>query len=454
MDLKEIIADITNETCVLILGPDLVDFGEQTFFEAMCADLASNAAHTNIIDNAPQYIFANEELVQLMPSAKETTVLRMMREFYEKQTMFDEPLTKISQIPFHLIISLMPDDRLSKLFDKQHLPYSYDHYRRERPHGDVEKPLKEKPLIYNLLGDFNEYDATITFDHMFSFLAGIMGNSQLPKAIQEALKKAGTFVFLGVNFEKWNAQLLLRIITSKDKKDKFTIHKNRKNTDVCTFIARRLELDFVNAEPMQFLDSLYDQCRSKDLLKTTRHRKKIKIFLSYNHSDKTTVRTIKDRLTEQGLEVVMDESNMRGGEKIEEFINSIRDVDIVVPVLSYNSMLSPWVSREIITTIDKTTKHLYPCYLDTSFLDKSFEATAKSVVSEKVKALNQMITERGVSNTEDLDFQKRNLTEYYVNLPKILGELAGRKCISLMPEDFDNHIGIIAQDIKQLVKIE
>jgi hypothetical protein len=389
-----------------------------------------------------------------MPSVKETKLLRMMEEFYQKQTAFDLPLTKITQIPFHLIISLMPDDRLQKLFENQKLDYSYRHYPREGSHGLIEKPVKEKPLVYNLLGDFNELDAIITFDHLFSFLSGIMGKRELPQTIQETLKKARTFVFLGVHFEKWYVQLLLRIITSNDKKDKYTILKNRNNNDVCTFIARRLELDFLETEPLKFLDDLYDECKQQDLLKTIRAKKKAKVFLSYSHLDKEIAISVSKYLSNGDIDVMIDDNSMKGGEKIEDFINSIKDVDIVIPIISQNSLLSPWVSKEIITTINKTNKHLLPCYTDKTFLYKYFEANAKNIVSEKVKGINELISQRGISNTEDLDSAKRSWTEYYSNLPKVLTELNKRKCISLMETEFEKNILTVINDVKQIVKPE
>ena len=102
--LQDIITDIKKERCVLIIGPDIVDFGERSFFETMSAELMAESHDRNIIDSVPQYVFVNEELLQLMPSAKETVVEKMMEKFYERQTAFDTPLTKIAQIPFPLII--------------------------------------------------------------------------------------------------------------------------------------------------------------------------------------------------------------------------------------------------------------------------------------------------------------------------------------------------------------
>lgn len=452
--LNDIIADIKKENCVLIVGPDIVDFDGKSFFEAMCNELMASNAPGNLIDTAPQYVFPNEELLQLMPSVKETRLLRMMEEFYQKQIAFEDPLTKISQIPFHLIISLMPDDRLRKLFEHQKLEHIYGHYPREGSHRPVEKPVKEKPLVYNLLGDFNELDAIITFDHLFSFLSGIMGKRELPQVLQETLKKARTFVFLGVRFEKWYVQLLLRIITSNDKKDKYTLLKNHGNTDVYTFVARRLELDFLETDPLKFLNDLYSECKRQDLLKTIRAQKRAKIFLSYSHLDKEVALLVSKFFSDNGIDVLIDENSMMGGEKIEEFIHTIKEVDIVVPIVSEHSLLSPWVSKEIITTVYKTNKHLLPCYTDKVFLDNHFEANAKAMVTEKVKTIIELISQRGIANTEDLDIDKRNWTEYYSNLPKVLTELNARKCISLMEADFEKNIYIVINYIKQIAGAE
>ena len=453
--LNDIITDIKKEDCVLIIGPDMVDLGGKTFFETMCEELVSNNTQPNLIDNAPQYIFPNEELLQLVHPRSETKIWRMIEAFYQKQSAFDEPLTKITQIPFHLIISLMPDDRLPKLFEKQNLEYNYGHYSREHSLKPIEKPIKEKPLVYNLLGDFNESDAIITFDHMFSFLSGIMGKKELPQVLRETLKKAKTFVFLGVHFEKWYVQLLLRIITSNDKKDKYTILKKQGNSEVYTFVARRLELDFVETDPLKFLDSLYHECKKQDLLKTIRAKKKAKVFLSYSHLDKETVRLIRRRFSESDIDVLMDENSMKGGEKIEEFIHTIKEVDVVVPILSESSLLSPWVSKEIITTVEKK-KYLYPCYIDKTILDNQLiEANAKSRVTEKVRTINELRIQRGIANTEDLDIEQRSWIEYYSNLPNIVvPELRSRNCISLMEADFEKNINIVINDIKRIAATE
>lgn len=443
----DILSDIENESCVLIVGPDLIDLGEKSFFQVLCEELQSDQQYNQLIDLSPQYVFVHEELLQLKPTAKETTLLRYIERFFQKQTQFDEPFRKISQIPFHLIISFLPDTRLKRIFEEQNLNFQYNHYPREENPQPVDKPSKKTPLIYNILGDFSEGDAIITFDHLFQYLSGIMGKRELPHAIQETVKKARTFLFLGVHFERWYVQLILRIITTKDKKEKYTLLKNGGSSEVYTFIARRLELDFMESEPIDFLNQLYEQCSKRNLLKTPVSNVLAKVFISYNHNDKPTVLQIEDFLKKQNIEVVRDEEAMHGGQKIEEFINAIKDVDCVLAVISNKSLHSAWVSKEIITTLEKSNKYFLPCYLDQSFLDKGFMQEAEKFVDDKIADINNKIMQRGRGNTDDLFNERKDWTEYINNLPAILNELNRRKCISLEKNDFDKNLPRVVEDI-------
>src|SRR5882762_6884648 len=331
---QDILSDIENESCVLIIGPDLVDFGEKSFFEVLCEELQKDAQYSQLVDLTPQYVFLHEELLQLKPAAKETTVLRYMERFYQRQTQYDEPFKKIAQIPFHLVVSFLPDTRLKKVYTEKNLDFQYSHYPREENPPPVDKPTKKMPLIYNILGDFSEGDVIITFDHLFQYLSGIMGKRELPHAIQEAFKKARTFLFLGVHFERWYVQLILRIITTKEKKEKYSILKKGSGSEVYTFMARRLELDFLEIEPIDFLNQLYEECAAHNILKSPARTIAARVFISYSHVDKQMAAEVEKCLKRKNIEVVIDEETMPAGQKIDEFIDTINHVDCVLVIIS------------------------------------------------------------------------------------------------------------------------
>ncbi len=439
--LLDIISDIKKESCVLILGPDILDFDKKSFFETLCNEFVCDDQYKGLIDTAPPYVFVNEDLLQLQPTTRETTVVRIMERFYQKQSAFDAPLSKISQIPFHLIISLLPDERLQKIYKEQNFRFNYNYYPREEPPIQVEKPTSKTPLIYNLLGDLNIGEVIITFDHLFAFLTGIMGKRELPHVLQESLKRARTFLFLGVHFEKWYVQLLLRIITSNDKKEKYTILNNSTDSEVYTFIAKRLELDFIPSTPLDFLNDLHKECEKQNLLKT-----KTKVFLSYSHKDKKAVQMIANHLKQNAIEVIYDDDSMLGGQKIEDFIETIRDTDIIIPIISEFSLLSPWVIKEIFTTLTKTSKFLLPCYLDETFMDNGFSQKAGKVVDEKINEIDEKIRQQGKTSTDDLFTERKSWTDYYKNLDYVLDEIKKRKCRPING-DFEMNINKIIADI-------
>jgi hypothetical protein len=269
-DLSDIVDDIDSGKCVLIIGPDLHDFGPKSFFETMCDDFSANGQHNGVIEDfkrkdkdASQYIFLNEELIQPKQGvSNEAKVLKMVRRFYQKQRVFDEALKKIAVMPFSLIISLMPDDRLCRIFDEQGLPYNFGYYPVEEIREEIsEPPAKEKPLIYNLLGSLEDDDAVISFDSMFKFLSHIL-KYELPAKVSKKLGESKTFIFLGVRFERWHAQLLLKIISPKGIS--YNISKKHHNHDVSLFVSNRLQLDLLDKPPEDFLNRLFDECVARD----------------------------------------------------------------------------------------------------------------------------------------------------------------------------------------------
>jgi len=447
--LQEIVNDIKEENCVIIIGPDMYDFGNKSFFEVMCDDFLNEAQYKDIFDNDSHFVFLNEELLQLKPGINEYTVLKMMQRFYQKQTVFDEPLKKISLIPYHLIISLMPDDRLQRIFTEQKLPFNYGYYPTEEVFKQInEKPARDKPLIYNLLGDFKEKDAVITFDNMFSYLSNIMGKKGLPQVIEESLKKASTFIFLGVHFERWHVQLLLKLITYK-KRVNYSILKNGNNNDVCLFVGRRLELELLKNDPIDFLNLIYDNCDQQKILK------KIpciaKVFISYSHANASDVEAIVPIFISNNIEIIIDESNMPGGQKINDFIRTIEKVDIVIPMISNKSLYSPWVIKEIDTTL-KNNKKLLPCTLDDALFAKNLNTEALTYARDQIKETNKKISEADTGNIDDLVAERNMWNDYSNKLPVVINALKEIKCRKIDNNKLAESVELILKDISLMMK--
>ncbi|HQX41633.1 MAG TPA: toll/interleukin-1 receptor domain-containing protein, partial [Niabella sp.] len=223
---------------------------------------------------------------------------------------------------------------------------------------------------------------------------------------------------------------------SKDKKDKYTILKHGNNNDVCTFIARRLELDFLPTEPLEFLEELYLECGSQDILRTIKTRYKARVFISYSSKDIEPVKLIEKRFAEEQIEVIRDEVSSGVGQKIEDFIERIKTVDCVLLVVSENSLQSTWVCKEVVTAL-QYNKKLAPCYIDKSFLDYQFWENLKLKIKNQVDEIGKKIIVRGTDAVFDLEAEAKDWREFNTNLPTVKNELSRGIAKSIMPENFE-----------------
>lgn len=72
------------------------------------------------------------------------------------------------------------------------------------------------------------------------------------------------------------------------------------------------------------------------------------VFLSHSHKDKAFVRTLARNLERFGIRVWLDEAELRVGDSLIATLSQvIKDIDIVVAVISTSSVQSAWVLEEL-----------------------------------------------------------------------------------------------------------
>ena len=95
----------------------------------------------------------------------------------------------------------------------------------------------------------------------------------------------------------------------------------------------------------------------------------MKIFISYSHQDRNRVNPIAARLQEAGHEIWIDSVKLKVGDNIPERINEgISAAEVVVVVVSKNSMSSKWVQHEFssiaLSEISKRQPKIIPVLID------------------------------------------------------------------------------------------
>ncbi|MEA5141734.1 toll/interleukin-1 receptor domain-containing protein [Arcicella rigui] len=483
LNVPKIVEAIKAKKCILVLGPEICSFNHQIFSGDTPQDfdksleMAYHYYNTNGLDEELdkdgltihpiqffEYPFLKENLLTNNLNDDENHLYNFVKWYFKQTKDWEQPFAKISQIPFPLVLSLLPDTHLEKSFDKtfQNNPNGYMLSRYSRLNKEVPaiaaKPTWEKPLLYKLLGDLEEKDSTFTFDHWFDFFNQIFKDEPaLPTHVINTLKEASMILFLGVRLEKWYIQLLIRLLFSlgsvKGKKLAFVNMKENKMEELAK---KRFNLIFDEQKPIQLLNELYQVCQQEGLLRTTSETTNLintKVFISYNHADKALANRLKDDLEKIGIEIIIDSDNPIGFD-IPTFINqSINKAEFVLQLISENFLSSAWVAQESIkafTLAEITGKVVLPCEIDDVLNNNEFRTQAMNKFESQLGKLKTEIGERldKGESFEDLQAQYQRILELKNNYDKTIAEFRKKNRGDLRGNNYEIGLKQIISSIK------
>lgn len=214
---KPIINDLEKERAVLLIGPDFLPHQEVSVSADFYAYLSEQLA-----DEATHY-FHREGLFLFDTAVSKMDAQTEAEAFYKNLPVDEALLERIAELPFPLVISVNPDLALPHFFSKRQLNFQFDYFssKDKATPGNITKPTAASPLIYNLCGSIEDYQSLVLdFDDMFELLKNLLGDFGVPKAINDALVNATTYIFIGFQFDKWYTQLLLRYLNKN--RDRFS----------------------------------------------------------------------------------------------------------------------------------------------------------------------------------------------------------------------------------------
>jgi len=172
-----------------------------------------------------------------------------------------------------------------------------------------------------------------------------------------------------------------------------------------------------------------------------------KVFISYNHNDRTTALKIKAVIEKESIPVIIDVVDMKAGTDIKEFIqNSLKEVTTIVSLVSNNSLKSAWVAKESIDSLFLETylenKKFIACYLDDDFFQNDYTLKTISKIDLQIKEVQDNIEQSHVIgiDTRDLNNQKSRLIALRNSLDGIIGRLRDSLCLDVREESFDQSI--------------
>lgn len=261
-------ADLKQQKCVLLLGPEIVTTQGEMLRQTLRNHLLDNNA-----DDIAHY-YERDGFFLFKEKLSKEDVQREVNFFYQDHNTENDVneliFKQIARIKTHLVLSINPDHFLSDVAYKYGIEHRFAYFK----HGGgevetVEEPSIEKPLFYNLCGNY-DYDNSLVLDYddLFSLLSALLGTPGLPTKLKTSLQHAKHFLFIGFDFDKWYSQLLLKVLSGEKAIRKFAIDPTVKEENTTTFLVKQFGIEFIEKEDeAAFFQALYESCEAQDLLR-------------------------------------------------------------------------------------------------------------------------------------------------------------------------------------------
>lgn len=261
-------ADLKQQKCVLLLGPEIVISQGTALHQTLRNHLLENHG-----DDIAHY-YERDGFFLFKEKLSKEDVQREVNFFYQDnhtENNVDELIFKqITRIKTHLVLSINPDRFLSDVAYKYGIEHRFAYFK----HGggavdEVEEPSIEKPLFYNLCGNYeNDNSLVLDYDDLFSLLSALLGSPGLPTKLKTSLQQAKHFLFIGFDFDKWYSQLLLKVLSGEKAIRKFAIDPSPREENTTTFLVKQFGIEFIEKEDeIAFFQALYESCEAQGLLR-------------------------------------------------------------------------------------------------------------------------------------------------------------------------------------------
>lgn len=269
VDWDDVLETLEQQKCVLFLGSSAFEApGGGGMEDALCEWLGTgNPEHPHIKLYNPDGFFLFKK------NRFKRKVIAEMKRFYNQPFPETEAqFSRIARTPFSMIFTLTPDNILARTFDVMGLDYQSDFYFRNRKATDIfELPTKRKPLIYNLLGNIEEPESLVlTHGDFFDYLESVFKSRSMNEELKDELEKMERYIFLGLPYEKWYFQLLLRVLSLHSPKlaeiERLAL-KEFEDPRLHKIYTEEFKIEFFPASTEEFIGELYRRCDAAGLLK-------------------------------------------------------------------------------------------------------------------------------------------------------------------------------------------
>ena len=264
---RAIVSKIKKNKCVLILGPDIyLSKTGKTHHKEFLKTL-------NIEENKDiQKYYKDDNLFLFNVPAGKAFTCDKIEDYYKKAESCDS-LNQLVKIPFHLILNITPDKILKKVFESEEFQHQFYFHKKTPEEHKINNPSQNMPLIYNLFGCIDDEESLIlTHNDLFDYFKSLFEQKSMPKKLRETLKNKATncYIFLGVPFDKWYLQLLLRELEIHLHPEDFIRYasNNFLSGETKIFCNEQFTIQFIDHNIPEFVDTLFQHCQKEGILRS------------------------------------------------------------------------------------------------------------------------------------------------------------------------------------------
>lgn len=287
---------LSEDSCILFVGPELIKFDGKDYNLAYYEQLPESAP--NEIDKRNIKYNETEKIWNF-------TRMKVQREFYtdlsnfleKERNIHDEVFQRLADIPFHLIVSLIPDDTLKEALNNyDNVSLNFKSFLID-PNETVPEPTKDELLIYNIYGNIKKRKYVSSYQDYLNFILEFAVNG-FPVKFVSAIKNANYLIFIGFEFNRWYNILLLYILNIlKGNADKFAVKQRSPQELFQNLVDSSLDLIFINEDSRQFIEDLYEKAKVSEPLVLRNIVPKKEGLKGRITSKQTSIEETRDRLS-------------------------------------------------------------------------------------------------------------------------------------------------------------
>ncbi|PSR14493.1 MAG: hypothetical protein DA408_04910 [Bacteroidetes bacterium] len=267
---------LEREEAVLFIGPGILPHDQHGTVEDALDEYLQEKSKAEANPFIEKF-YRDDKFFMLNERDKDESLWNFMsyyRDFFTEKTneltAARAVLDKITQIPFSTIISLSPNQLLEEAYGDK-FAFHTDFYNKKKKPQPFVPGRKEDPLIYYMRGKMTADESMIiSHNDLFDYLESIYEAKSMDADLKANLKAAKYFVFLGLPFESWYMQLLIRLFEFQAISPRILALKKFQDKDNSQKIVYEdlYKVQFYENDSTDFIQQLHDQCAARGLLKT------------------------------------------------------------------------------------------------------------------------------------------------------------------------------------------